>query len=371
MRNAGFWTLAALAPLAMLAEVSAGAAADAPSGPLVLEDRGAFFVGGEMKHTPALSGNAAGPAGIPYANEDDVMVNQMYVQYEIPAESDDRVPLIFIHGCCLSAMSWDDTPDGRMGWAEYFLRHQHPVYLPDQVSRARSGFDATVINEVRLGRKPPSDLPDVFIFGVKSAWDLFRFGPTYPETWDDQQFPVDQINAFAAQVIPDLNATAPTPNPTYKALADLAIKAGGGVIFGHSESGHFPIEAAIADPTGVRGIVSIEGHCFDWTDEQVARLVKVPTLIVFGDHLDGSKVSGAIWPMHLESCRKFAKQLNDAGGKAEIMLLPEHGLKGNTHMLMQDRNNLEVADLIRAWLDANVEQQHEKAALNSKAASAK
>jgi hypothetical protein len=30
--------------------------------------------------------------------------------------------------------------------------------------------------------------------------------------------------------------------------------------------------------------------------------------------------------------------------------LPEVGLKGNSHMMMQDRNNLEVADFILRWI---------------------
>jgi hypothetical protein len=54
-----------------------------------------------------------------------------------------------VHGCCLSSKSWETTPDGRMGWNEYFVRRDRPVYLADQSSRARSGFDASIINAVR------------------------------------------------------------------------------------------------------------------------------------------------------------------------------------------------------------------------------
>jgi hypothetical protein len=34
----------------------------------------------------------------------------------------------------------------------------------------------------------------------------------------------------------------------------------------------------------------------------------------------------------------------------EILILPEAGLKGNSHMMMMDRNNLQVADLIIGWI---------------------
>ena len=32
------------------------------------------------------------------------------------------------------------------------------------------------------------------------------------------------------------------------------------------------------------------------------------------------------------------------------MLLPDLGIKGNSHMLMMDKNNIQIADLIIAWL---------------------
>ena len=38
-----------------------------------------------------------------------------------------------------------------------------------------------------------------------------------------------------------------------------------------------------------------------------------------------------------------------------MMWLPKMGIKGNSHMLMQDKNNLELADLIIAWIDRHVE----------------
>jgi hypothetical protein len=38
-----------------------------------------------------------------------------------------------------------------------------------------------------------------------------------------------------------------------------------------------------------------------------------------------------------------------------VMHLPKMGIKGNSHMLMQDRNNLQLADLILQWIDRHVE----------------
>ncbi len=48
-------------------------------------------------------------------------------------------------------------------------------------------------------------------------------------------------------------------------------------------------------------------------------------------------------------------QVTAAGGDAELMELPKMGIKGNSHMLMQDKNNLQLADLILTWIDQHVE----------------
>jgi hypothetical protein len=335
-----------------------GAVADGLSGPLVLKDSGSFFVGGALEQTDALSGNPNGPGGIGYGNSDVISVNQMYVQFEVPMATAGNIPIIMIHGCCLTAKSWEDTPDGRMGWYEYFVRKHHAAYLPDQTSRARSGFDATSINEVRLGLRPPDQLPNIFTFGRNSAWDLFRFGPRYPVVWPDEQFPIEAINEFAKQVIPDLNATLPNPNPTYANLAQTAIIAGGAVVIGHSESGFFPEQAALTNSTGIRGMISIEGGCPVLNQGQIANLSKIPVLFIFGDHLNGSDVSAPLWTANVAGCRSLTNQINAAGGNAQFWYLPDLGLHGNSHMLMMDRNNLQIADLILAWIQKNVDQRH-------------
>jgi poly(3-hydroxybutyrate) depolymerase len=86
--------------------------------PLVLASQGSFFVGGEKKALP----------------------------YQVPPNGNRHVPVVMVHGCCLSSKTWETTPDGRMGWDEYFVRRDRPVYLADQVSRARSGFDSSTIS---------------------------------------------------------------------------------------------------------------------------------------------------------------------------------------------------------------------------------
>ena len=62
-------------------------------------------------------------------------------------------------------------------------------------------------------------------------------------------------------MIPDFNALLPNPNPTWKNMAALAVQLKGAILMGHSESGFFPQQAALLDPSGIRGMISIEMPC--------------------------------------------------------------------------------------------------------------
>jgi len=333
-----------MSPIRLLLLAASCAAAADLNKPLVLASQGSFFVGGESKSTGA--GPTAG----------DVTVNQMYVSFQSPPNASRHVPVVMVHGCCLSAKTWETTPDGRMGWNEYFVRKGRSVYLADQASRARSGFDATKISAVKAGTAPVSSLPNIIFATHQVAWTVFRFGPTYGKTFPDGQFPIDAVDELYKQMIPDLNGLLPNPNPTWTNMGLLAQKLNGAVLMGHSESGFFPEEAAMINPKGVRGITSIEQPCSTTLNSsQVAILAKIPILVMFGDHLSDIQGGPANWSQSFQSCQAFVKQVNDAKGDAVMIHLPEMGIKGNSHMLMQDKNNLELADLIMTWIDKHVE----------------
>lgn len=331
--------------------VTLAAAFAAHADPLTIEEQGSFFVGGEAKTvTAAPIGPIPGQTG-------EITVNQMYVQYQIPLEGDRHVPVVMVHGCCLSSKTWETTPDGRMGWSEYFVRRDRSVYLADQVSRARSGFDPTPFSQVRAGQRPPAEMPNILAATHQIAWTVFRFGPEYGETFPDGQFPIEAVDELYKQMIPDLNATLPADaNPTWTQLAALGVRLGGAVLIGHSESGFFPERAALIDPSGIEGIVSIEMPCeTDLAADEISTLAGIPTLVMFADHLGDVTGGPANWADSFESCATFVEQVNAAGGDAELMHLPALGIKGNSHMLMQDRNSDELADLVIAWIDRHVE----------------
>src|SRR6185437_2145466 len=142
-------------------------------GPLTIARQGSSFVGGRDVKSDTLSTLPA------YTPSGTITVDQMYVRYQVPV-GELAVPITLIHGCCLTGKTWETTPDGRMGWDEYFVRHGQPTYVIDQVGRGRSAIDPTPMNEVKTGKRPPSDTPPVFSAGHEAAWAIFRFGPKYP-----------------------------------------------------------------------------------------------------------------------------------------------------------------------------------------------
>jgi pimeloyl-ACP methyl ester carboxylesterase len=327
--------------------------------PLVLKDQGSFFIGGNQILSGAVNGLSDQFLGV-YPRADYIQTNQMYVQFQVPKGSANKIPIVLVHGGVLSGKTWEDTPDGRMGWAEYFVRKHHAVYVPDQPSRARSGFDPTIINEVHLGVKPPSALPNTYVIGRTVAWDAFRFGPAYPTPFPDEQFPVEAIGELGNQIVPDLTSQLPDPNPAYENLANLAIMAGNAVLVGHSQSGLFPEQAALVNSAGIKGMITIEPRlCPALSSAQIQILAKIPILIMYGDHIVSSALSSeSVWRPSVESCKTYVAQLQAAGGNATLVELPRIGIFGNSHMLMQDRNNLQVADYILSWIDKHVNQEH-------------
>lgn len=337
----------------------------APDTPLTLKSRGSFYVGGRVVTQSASQlGELAppAPAGTALAKfEDQVTVDQMYVEFMIP-ERGGKVPVIMLHGATLSGKTYDTTPDGRMGWFEYFVRQGHPVYVPDQVGRARSGFDQQVYNDVRSGRVDKTAQPSILRLGDKfGAWTNFRIGPSPGVPFANTQFPVEAAAELSKQGIPDLNQLYAHPNPTFKALADLAVQVKGAVLMGHSQGGRFPTEAALADASGLKGLILLEpGNCTapwgtPYSEEQIAKLAKLPTLVVFGDNLSSATgLIGPNWDVRLDDCQRFVDRINAAKGKATMLHPPKLGIHGNTHMIMQDKNSLQIADLIIKWMNENI-----------------
>src|SRR5260370_35237502 len=120
----------------------------------------------------------------------------------------------------------------------------------------------------------------------------------------------------------------------------------GTVLMSHSQSGIYPFQTAVLSRKGIAGIVSIEpGACPAPTDD-MAPYANLPILVLFGDYVD----EFPRWAPRLKNCRAFVAAANAAGGKAELLVLPDIGIKGTTHMLLQDDNSLVIADILLDWI---------------------
>lgn len=316
--------------------------------PLKLKAQGSFYVGGEtVEQTFEELGNF-GPGS-------KITVNQMYVEYMIP-KKDKGIPVVMIHGMALTGKTWETTPDGRMGWDEYFVRKGHPSYVVDQVARGRSGFNQAILNNVRTKKVDAGSLPPARRFSDEWTWRNFRMGLEENKPYDITLFPIEAIDELSKQGVPDLSGTLPDYGANYQALSNLAVDLDKAVLISHSQSGTFPVEAALVNPQGIAGIVAVEaGACtMNPNAEQMKILTKIPMLFIFGDYLDVETGIAHSWQTAYNQCSSFSKKINEAGGNAKVFYLPEMGIKGSSHMIMQDTNSLEIADMIMEWMKENV-----------------
>jgi len=247
-------------------------------GPLTLADEGSFFVNGQsrLSNYPGAS-LVTGPA--PAGN---ITVNQMYVHYRIPAAGK-GIPLVMVHGSNHTGMTYETTPDGREGWATWFVRQGHPVYVVDHSGRGRSGFDPTPVNAVRDGGADPKALPTFFLRPIDRAWWNFRFGPDYPKPFPNLQFPLEAIDQYLAQLVPNAETTlAGGGANTVNALVALLDKIGPAVVMVHSQSGVYGLDVVRKRPNLVRALISVEGGCETVTPADIATpFVKVPFVSVW------------------------------------------------------------------------------------------
>lgn len=88
--------------------------------------------------------------------------------------------------------------------------------------------------------------------------------------------------------------------------------------------------------------------------EEFMKLTRIPIVIYYGDNIpeQPSEHWGQdTWRARLEMAHLFTDCINRHGGDAQVVHLPDLGIKGNTHFPFSDLNNLEVADVMSAWME--------------------
>ncbi len=305
--------------------------------PPALKDQGSFFINGEVVRSENPGGDA--PAG-------RVIANQMYVEYAVPKKRKaGALPVIMVHGSGHTGKTYDTTPDGREGWKQHFLRKGYTVYVIDHAGRARSGWNPEAINQAQA-KGDASLLPKggIIQFTYERAWGVFRFGPKPDEWWADSKFPQKYLDQYMAQLVPNTEVTLKAPQKTVQALVALLDKIGPSMVMVHSQSGTYGTQTALARPDLVKALISVEGRSgCGLSADQARTMTRLAWLNVAGDHNWNGD----------EECRKAVAQVANLGGKSAFLATYEKGVRGNTHMMMMDTNNLQVADWILEWIEKN------------------
>ena len=350
-------------------------------GPLVLAKSSYLFVGGKIDSSV----------------EGSPMVGQMYVEYMIPQSITHPYPVVMVHGGNQTGTNFTGTPDGREGWAQYFVRRGYAVYVVDQVARGRSAYWSQV-----YGPLPPSRLSF-----VEQRFAAPEQTPMWPQAHLHNQFPGDgrpgdpNFDQFYASQFPSIASFPQQQQLNRDALVALLDKIGPAILLTHSQSGAFGWPVADARPSLVKAILAVEPSgppvhdienlgppdwfkdadrlkisglgdipiAYDpplgpdqklafvraeaparpdlvrcWRQQEPARklpnLAKIPVLIV---------TSEASYHAPYDDCT--VAYLTQAGVPVRHVHLADLGIRGNGHMMMIEKNNQAIAAVLLDWLD--------------------
>jgi pimeloyl-ACP methyl ester carboxylesterase len=328
------WTIPALA--ATLA--ASPAAAD-----YLVREIGSFHVGGRSETLSGLPArDVVFSPGAPSRRVDpngEFEVEQMYVQYVKLAQPRAKLPILLWHGGGLTGVTWETKPDGKPGWQHFFLQNGYDTYVSDAVERGRASW----------ARYPEIFKTEPLFRTKKEAWELFRIGPTYEPggqrvAYEGHQFPVEAFDQFMKQAVPRWTSTDAAIQRAYDAYVDKVCPC---IVVVHSQGGNFGFTAALNAPDKIKALVAVEpSGSPDPAKVDLAKLKGVPHLILWGDYIDQNEA----WQGYRKAPTRYREALVAAGVKADVMDLPAMGVKGNSHMLMMDRNSDDIARRVHDWL---------------------
>jgi len=304
--------------------------------PMMIQKQGAWVIGGKVLGDPGSSSLAC---------------DHGYVEYQIPVNPRET-SLFMWHSS--SAQVWETRWDGGDGYQSIFLRRGYPVYLWDGPRVGRANWSCEEIDYTPRMRD-------------QGNWAAWRFGPKFGEWWPGIQFPTNDKEAWnqATRARYDEFDTVKNVHIETDAAAQALDKIGPTVALTNSAGGLRALTAATKMKTAnMKGIYSYEnvGFVFPDTDnpgvaeggfgpiivplETFKKLTKFPIVNAWGDHTADSRNTVGT----LELNRKFVAAVNKYGGHAELVMLSDLGLHGNTHIAFADMNNVAVADALSKWL---------------------
>ena len=364
--------------------VAAPLRAEAPKLPVPALDqsavalRGYFYVGGKYVGEPGK----------------EIMDGQAYVEVLAPKDVRRPYPLVLIHGAGQTATNWMGTPDGRKGWADYFVEQGYVVYMIDQPMRGRSAWH------------PADGATRMFTAAAEEfQFTAIETAGNWPQAKNHTQWPGDGptkgrkgdpvFDAFYATQVETVISNEETEQRNKDAGVALLDKIGPAIVLTHSQAGPFGWLIADARPLLVKAILAIEpagppfeatiigtGKARAWGPTDIPITydppVNDPAQIAVEQQAQPEPELFACW-MQKTPARQLANlrnvpvlvmtaeasyhqvydhctvaYLNQAGVKTQFIRLQDKGIRGNGHMVMIEKNNLEIARLLDEWVQGNV-----------------
>ena len=349
--------------------------------PLTLREMGMLYVGGEVRDTAGFEQH----------------VDQALVHYLVPETDEPGMPVVMYPGLGLSSYIYLSTPDGREGWAQAFARRGFSAWVYDPVNTGPSGF---AVGPFRSADEPA---PGVNTWSIGQVWRRWGFGDAPGEPYPEARFPTDHVDQFYASWPPrvggggggmggaaggamggaaggGMGAAAggggmgmggggsadaddvagasgqagggglppvESDNPNVLALEALLQRTGPAVLMPHSAGGPVIFNTARRNPELVSAIVVLEPTGCPTAAEDVEPIAHIPFLAVYGDYIESRNQTG-----RLESCRATAALVREMGGRGDMLELTGEGIRGNSHMLMQDDNSADIAARVMDWLES-------------------
>ena len=161
-------------------------------------------------------------------------------------------------------------------------------------------------------------------------------------------------------------------------MAELFKSSGPGVLITHSNSGQYGWATAMAEPELIKAIVAYEPGAVVFPEGEIPgeipsdhpalkeayqprtvplpefkKLTQMPIMIIYGDYIprEPFEVFDAdLWRLASLRAGQFVEAVNRHGGDARLIMLPDIGLKGNSHFPFADLNNNEIADHLEGFL---------------------
>ncbi len=326
----------------------------AADGDMNLETQGIFWAGGEVvnRSQPEMAANK-------------ILKSSLYVEYFVPkGATRNSVPIVLTH-TILSGVVWRTTPDGREGWAEYFVRRGHPVFVIDPPGTGRAGFDVDDINMIAKGQSPAATV-DLIGRSDSSAWPRWNLGPQMGMVSPGSQTPNDDaaVRHFLGAMIPGRGTSNAAMDSAYVAAMERINKMFGPAAFvGWSTAAGLGQRLVVARPDLFRALVLVEGYngqmplpiaqnWFDYCPLNPATAIvdtltgkKLPLLSINGQN--GHAINTG---RSKQVCNTLVEMVAKAGGDATNVYLPDIGISGNSHMMFWDKNSDQIAKFLTDWI---------------------